>query len=171
VGAKPPSPGPKPLDELAGIANERAAVHKTVPLLHDAIAAGEALIEARRMIGHGGWLAWVEANLDMHMSTVNNYMRIAHHQEALAAKRITSYTVAKDWMRGWPGPFDARKPGYDERVRQAALAMLEAGEPQRTVADALGVSRSTVRNWQDPAEAERRRVANRERRRRNARRS
>jgi hypothetical protein len=152
------------LDELAAVVNEHVAVAKTVPTLEHAIPAGEALIAARTQIGHGEWLAWVAANIDAHMSTVNIYMRIAHHRDVLEAHRMTSYGLARDFLKGWPGPFDAAKPGYGEDVRRAALAMVHSGMTQTAVARMLGVSRAAVRSWIDPAEAERRRVANRRRR-------
>jgi len=44
----------------------------------NAIATGELLLEAKRQVGHGGWLPWLAENLpDIAERTAQAYMRIA----------------------------------------------------------------------------------------------
>jgi hypothetical protein len=47
--------------------------------LRHPIAAGELLIEARRLQPHGGWLRWLEANCQIPERTAQAYMRLARH--------------------------------------------------------------------------------------------
>jgi hypothetical protein len=50
--------------------------------LLDARAAGELLIKAKKQVGHGNWLAWLEKNL-FKERTANNFIRIATHWEQI----------------------------------------------------------------------------------------
>ncbi len=63
------------LDILAAKIREH---HKAVgaAIVH-AIKAGQLLLEAKRKVGHGNWLPWLEANCEMSERTAQNYMRIA----------------------------------------------------------------------------------------------
>jgi hypothetical protein len=49
-----------------------------------AIAAGEALIEAKEHVGHGKWLRWVDDHLDFSERTAQYYMRIARNPQRVA---------------------------------------------------------------------------------------
>ena len=52
-----------------------------------AIKAGEALIEAKKLVKHGDWLPWLRANCKLSERTAQLYMRIAAGKEELAKKR------------------------------------------------------------------------------------
>jgi hypothetical protein len=49
-----------------------------------AIAAGEALIDAKSRLRHGEWLPWVDANCDFSDREAQNYMRIARNPRRVA---------------------------------------------------------------------------------------
>jgi hypothetical protein len=46
-----------------------------------AINAGLLLIEAKDLVGHGGWGAWLEANFDATAATARTYMRLAANRK------------------------------------------------------------------------------------------
>jgi hypothetical protein len=78
------------LSRLADTANAEHAAFETTQTaaLAHAIAAGQALIEAKRAVGHGGFLRWVEAHCDFGERTAQNYMRLARN-----AKRVSDLSV------------------------------------------------------------------------------
>jgi hypothetical protein len=51
--------------------------------LEAARRAGDALIEARKDIGHGGWLKYVEQTCGLNRRTANRYMTIAEHWDQI----------------------------------------------------------------------------------------
>jgi hypothetical protein len=51
-----------------------------------AIKAGAALIEAKALVPHGGWLDWLKANVEMSERTAQVYMRLAKRKEVVDAK-------------------------------------------------------------------------------------
>jgi Protein of unknown function (DUF3102) len=60
--------------------------------LKRAIAAGELLIEAKRLLPHGKWLPWLEANCTVSERTAQAYMRVARSYGELPDSK--SATVA-----------------------------------------------------------------------------
>ena len=73
------------LGVLAATANDCHAKynHKWRLLLPYAKTAGEALIEVKRVVGHGNFIPWVEHNFDGSVRTAQKYMRVARHWERL----------------------------------------------------------------------------------------
>ena len=57
-----------------------------------AIRAGDLLLEAKAMTGHGKWLRWVKANLAFDARTAQMYMRVAKHRED--AKRLSHLGIS-----------------------------------------------------------------------------
>lgn len=51
-----------------------------------AISAGERLLEAKALLGHGKWLPWFTENFDFSERTARNYMRLAKHRESVQGK-------------------------------------------------------------------------------------
>jgi hypothetical protein len=49
-----------------------------------AMAAGDILIEAKRQVGHGQWLPWLES-CGISQRTAQRYMRVARHRPAIEA--------------------------------------------------------------------------------------
>src|SRR5262245_21679827 len=74
---------------IASTVNEHlaAAEQATKRGLEHAIAAGLLLIEAKEIIGeiigHGGWLPWLEANCHVGIRQAQAFMRLARHRHRL----------------------------------------------------------------------------------------
>src|SRR5947209_3478429 len=51
-----------------------------------ALALGQMLLEVKRQVGHGGWLAWLKANVPFSERKARNYARLAREWPALEAK-------------------------------------------------------------------------------------
>jgi hypothetical protein len=71
------------LESLAAIANHEhacgeEATHKSLSHFR---AAGDALIKAKRQVGHGKFKSWVEANVRFSYRTARDYMRLAKYGE------------------------------------------------------------------------------------------
>jgi Protein of unknown function (DUF3102) len=60
----------------------KLAARKT---LEHAIQAGELLLEAKRLVGHGHWGDWLLDHCDVSERTAQGYMRLARNQAALAS--------------------------------------------------------------------------------------
>jgi hypothetical protein len=78
-----PAGTPTRLDELrAEIDCEHAAaVAAFRTSVAHAIRAGELLLEAKALVGHGHWLNWVDANFPASRRTAENYMKLAKHPQ------------------------------------------------------------------------------------------
>jgi hypothetical protein len=78
-----------PAATLADLAAKANVEHRAfeaiqrVGLAH-AIAAGKALKAAKDLVGHGGWLRWVEENCEFGEREAQNYMRIARNPQRVA---------------------------------------------------------------------------------------
>src|SRR5262245_51217023 len=77
-------------DPLAGLATKVKECHKQVVetgknIVRKAIDAGEALIEAKRQVGHGNFLRWVKDNCQLSERTAEDYMACARHRQKLEA--------------------------------------------------------------------------------------
>jgi Protein of unknown function (DUF3102) len=54
-------------------------------VVRKAIDAGMALIEAKRQVGHGGWLRWLKENCELSGRTAEDYMKCARNRQKLEA--------------------------------------------------------------------------------------
>jgi hypothetical protein len=80
--------GSNRLPHLAAVANdahERAA-QSLRTATECAREAGDALIEAKAAVGHGGWSAWLKENFKAGERTAQRYMRVAKHWSEITAK-------------------------------------------------------------------------------------
>lgn len=91
----PPAQAPTPADErkakLDGLATEIRSGHgRCVEALRgvvtQAAAIGKLLNEAKKLVTHGGWKAWVEDHCRFAMRMAQNYMLIARNHERLVTK-------------------------------------------------------------------------------------
>lgn len=85
--AKPPeAPASSELNALADeIRVEIAAAEASWnSALEHAIAAGEKLIQAKKFVRHGEWLAWLEANCPVNERQAQNYMRLSRNAKRVA---------------------------------------------------------------------------------------
>jgi N6-adenosine-specific RNA methylase IME4 len=55
-----------------------------------AMAVGDLLAEAKRLVGHGAWLPWIEANCQMSTRTAQDYMRLAKARSEIEANAQNS---------------------------------------------------------------------------------
>ena len=85
-GDRPDSPATEDLKELAVRINDAHALCKSALSAYAeyAVQAGELLLQAKAAVGHGQWLAWVEAHCTFSQRTAQVYTQ-------LARKTRTSY--------------------------------------------------------------------------------
>jgi hypothetical protein len=73
-------------DLAARIRTEHEAVANVLTDgVQHAMTAGQLLIEAKKQLSHGDWLAWVESNCAMNVRTAQAYMRVARSFKGLGA--------------------------------------------------------------------------------------
>lgn len=92
--------------------------------LSHALAAGDMLVEAKSLVGHGEWLPWLAENCPIPTRTAQLYMRLAKHRELIEAK---SADVALLTIQAAVELID-HKPTLAERLDdiEAAVEALEA---------------------------------------------
>jgi hypothetical protein len=80
-------PQQQTLDKLAHqirAEHEGVLLHMRLGIEH-AVSAGNLLIEAKDLAGHGNWLPWLEERCQMSERTAQLYMRLARHASELEA--------------------------------------------------------------------------------------
>ena len=84
-------PSPASLDDLAQRINTShlAAIRAAGAAIKCAIECGQALVEAKAVVGHGNWLPWLEANTTVSYRTASRWMRFAENSEVLLGKLDT----------------------------------------------------------------------------------
>jgi Protein of unknown function (DUF3102) len=132
--------GSNRLPILATSINEhlKAAETATRHGLEHAMAAGLLLLEAKELVGHGEWLAWLQANCRLGQRQAQTYMRLAryrHRLEAVKNAAAAHLTIGAaellvgrprpERRRGLPGQIDLLggpevtvEPGRDTRARR-----------------------------------------------------
>lgn len=79
----------------ADIRREHAAVGEAAARgVQHALAAGDALIEARASIAHGAWSTWLAANVPgLSARTAQLYMQLARNRDRLDAQRVADSSL------------------------------------------------------------------------------
>lgn len=100
----------RPSEDLESLAVAINAEHEAVEMtgrqtLEHAREAGEKLIQAKKLCGHGKWLKWVEKTLPFSDQTARNYMRVAAHWEEI--KTALNLQEALRWLTDDPIEEDA----------------------------------------------------------------
>jgi Protein of unknown function (DUF3102) len=74
------------LSQLADMirASHKWALKHVAETVTRAALAGEHLIEAKRLVGHGQWLPWLRDNCSMSERTAQLYMRVARNKDTIA---------------------------------------------------------------------------------------
>lgn len=139
---------PLHLDTLAGIINtaQTNIEYHAKSMLYEAKAAGDALIEAKAVIHHGGFQSWVEANCHVSYSMAKNYMRVSKHFQKgtalsfspldLAQMSIRSFLDIKDKPKATTGGVSAPLPKTTDKETKRVLKIAslatrgEGGEKQ-----------------------------------------
>lgn len=90
--------------------------------IQHAIRCGELLLEMKRRVGHGNWLAWVHEHFEASERTARNYMEIA---KSAAVADLKEDTTMRSALRALASPpqSNARIPSAE--VAQAPRAGLE----------------------------------------------
>lgn len=82
-------------NSLADLAARIRAEHEATAValkrsVEHAMAAGDLLIEAKKLLKHGQWLPWLDEHCVMSERTAQLYMRCARNREAIEAKSATA---------------------------------------------------------------------------------
>jgi hypothetical protein len=89
----------------------------------DAIAAGEALIEAKQHVGHGNWIDWVNTRLGFTERTARRYMQIARNRS-----RVSDMNNIREALGELAEPADDPKPEPPVTHQSYQVRLLERGE-------------------------------------------
>ncbi len=132
-----------------------------------AIIAGEALLQAKRLVP-GGWREWCAANVRFTKGTISTYMRLAQYrvqvEEWVASGGNGSINGARGVISELPNL--PRWYMHTVQMQEEAKRRKREGESIRSIANDLGVTWITVREWTDPAYRKRRQAKKDEQRRR-----
>lgn len=153
------------LDVLAATANRehRLVVQSGHAIVEHAILAGEALLEAKVLVGRGGWTRWLAEAFEQSPKTANDYMRIARYKEFVRESRPDGLNAATRLLR----EHEVARPRdvHNDDVRDQAATLSYQGVPRRDIAALLGTSPEQVTYLLNPASYEKRLRTNREKRR------
>lgn len=119
-------------------------------MLRHAIAAGEALIEAKRLVPSGEWIAWIVENAPAGKGywCCQSYMRLATLKDQVDPGLSIGANLRL--LTGVDGASPGR-PKVEEDVKAEALRLYGEGNLSHyEIARRVGVSRSTVRCWINP---------------------
>ena len=67
-------------------AESRAFITGLRKTIEHGIRAGEKLAQAKALVPHGQWKAWVEANVDISMRRCQEYMQLHNHRDVVRAR-------------------------------------------------------------------------------------
>lgn len=153
------------LDALAATANRehRLVVQSGRAIVEHAILAGEALLEAKTLVGHGGWCKWLEESFEQSPKTANDYMRIARYKDFVREVQPDGLNAASRLLREHEVP--RPREVHNDEVRSKAIDLHHQGTSQRDIAALLGTSAEQVTYLLNPGSYEKRLRTNRERQR------
>jgi transposase len=146
------------LTELASLANReyRNARQAAETAVRHALACGEALLAAQKLIPHGGWQEWLALNHEGSEASAARYMRIAAYRDVIETEGATSIENALGLLE------DSPRRGRYRPLEEKALALFAEGARQTDIAQQLGVGASTVCHWVNPDVKHQQRVRERE---------
>ncbi len=110
--------------------------HKRNTIQH-AILCGELLLEMKRRVGHGNWLAWVGEHFEASERTARNYMEIA---KSAAVADLSDDTTMRSALRA----LASRSQSEEETKREQAATVpansrLPLEDDERPIPDAEAV--------------------------------
>jgi hypothetical protein len=101
LNAPPAQATPPEISTLAELAEAIRKHHGAVAghfrhIFDHALAAGDALIAAKRKVAHGGWADWIENNCEINERTAQRYMQIARARPEIEANptSVTDLSLA-----------------------------------------------------------------------------
>jgi hypothetical protein len=104
-----------------------------------AIDAGVALLEAKTLLPHGGWLPWLKEHCGLSARVAQNYMRLARHKAKYESDSYLTISAALGAMADSVDPspvcddIDVVMAGLDDIQQAMALihqAVLDASDPE-----------------------------------------
>lgn len=104
--------------------------------------AGEMLIEAKRLAGHGNWLPWLEANCRVSASMAEKYMKIAKGWDLLAAgnpEHVPNLSI-RDAVKLLAKPRSSKAeapPTIDAEFSEVAVEPTHPSDPLSILVDQL----------------------------------
>lgn len=121
--------------------------------LEHAKQAGELLLSAKKLVGHGGWEKWREANLQLPSSTATLYQRVSDRWDELQEAGISSVKAAADYLKK-PRALnksttvaEMQRPIVHEKDLPATLARAQADFQRRKAA---AESQNPISDTQNP---------------------
>jgi hypothetical protein len=144
-------PAQSTLRELADAARQEheAGCRAAGDALTHWMNSGDALTAARHRV-EGPWHEWVETSVGVTSQTAASYMRLAHYRERVQNAEIKGVAEALKYLRGLP-PVPTSTVRYSPRVQNQARELYAEEGNAEMVAARLGVHKSTVKRWIDPA--------------------
>jgi len=116
-----------------------------------AIVAGHALIEAKQLVGHGGWLGWLREDCALAERTAQLYMRIA--KSGLESETVADLGIqaaAKAMVLYLPDPFADTPP--PEMAEWLAFSIWLSGEGWHPEGSAHHAEWLKRKGWSTPSE-------------------
>jgi transposase len=144
--------GPEPtLGELGATARREyeAGVAVAGEALQHWFAAGEALLQARRLVAPGEWLRWVEHNFDGQRCRAQVLMRFATYRPQIEAEGIKEIDRVSAYLRGMPDANPRGRPKDDARAAEG-VRLRKEGMTYRQIGELFGVAPNTVMRWNNP---------------------
>jgi hypothetical protein len=99
--------------------------------LASAMLAGDRLIEAKAMLGHGEWLPWLAANVPFSERTASRYMRLARHRDQLETCHVADLAI-----RGASDALAEARPDFRELVDDIEADLNDIHAAERLAEDA-----------------------------------
>lgn len=134
----------KTLEQLADEINcelDQVARTSRLSLTH-AIAAGEAILEARRHFKRGEWTSWSRENLQCSVGTAWRYQRLAQHRDLLP-DNVVSIEAADLYIRR-QGLTADQGPRRIEELRVVIADLREGGLTNAEIGARVGLSAGRV---------------------------
>jgi Protein of unknown function (DUF3102) len=86
------------------------------------IEIGRELIAAKREVGHGGWLPWLDQEFGWHQTTASRYMQVAEAFKLSSVHNFDGLTIDATAL------YALSAPDVPQAVRDEAVAVAETGE-------------------------------------------
>ena len=126
-----------PKDSLAQLAERIKSLHGAVidngkNVVRKGIEAGLALIEAKKLVGHGQWLPWLKENCGVSERRAQHYMKLAANRSKIEAamKNESGADFSLKWALGQLKETDSSDGdgvlGQYEKAHTALIKKLKA---------------------------------------------
>jgi hypothetical protein len=105
--------------------------HAAHNFLEHAMGAGDALIQAKKQVGHGGWLKWLRDRCNLSEDTAERYMLLARHRQQLEANsarvRNLSFNAALRLIKQATPSASSKVPAQPKDAPAKVVAPTAAG--------------------------------------------